>query len=111
MMAGCDNVPPASVTMAPAEGNSTDHEGLADAHTRTSPARSLPNSASEPITFTLPQYRPDAPAIPTSAFVSASRWLSSGAITCLANHIIASMLMRRSARSQRADGGGPGFLP
>src|SRR5919106_6633770 len=54
MIAGCDRGPPVSVTRAPTLAKSTDKTGDVTGQTSTSPARSLPNSASFLVTRTGP---------------------------------------------------------
>jgi hypothetical protein len=54
MMAGCDKIPPLSVTSAPMVGNSTDHTGEVIGQTSTSPGRSFPNPNSSSTTRTGP---------------------------------------------------------
>ena len=78
--AGCDVVPPVSVTSAAILVNSTTQAGFVIWQTRMSPSRTASNSSTVMTTRATPSTTPGEPAIPLTVVVSAeaSWWNRSG---------------------------------
>ena len=85
MIAGCERIPPESVTSAPTFANRIDHTGDVIGQTSTSPGWMRSNCSSPVITRAVPEYEPRAAAMPLSsrAPASARLLLSSGSKTLL----------------------------
>ena len=78
--AGCEVVPPVSVTSPAILVNRTTHAGLVIWHTRMSPSATSSKSATVRTTRAMPSTTPGEPEIPATfaTSVDASRWNRSG---------------------------------